>query len=122
MSRIAEIPDFNPEVGVKIPASSTPCAICGHLKLPQGWERFPICKDCLKALKAVVAEQHELDSKDISKMPPFDPEATAHYEVSIGGGLVFAVPNPETHYDLFCDVIRKLGRGEYREMFSEAPV
>lgn len=105
---MAKIPDFDPQVGVKVPASSMPCTICGHLKLPQGWEQFPVCKDCLRALRLMVAEHREHEAKDYSEMPPFDPEAVAHYDVSIGGGRVFAVPNPETHYDLFCDVIRKL--------------
>lgn len=117
---MAKIPDFKPQVGVKIPEPSMSCVLCKHLKLRQGWERFPICDDCLRALRLAVAKQREDDSRDYSKLPPLDPEAAAHYDVPIGNGRLFAVPNPELHFGLFCDVIRKLGRGEYKELFKEA--
>lgn len=48
-----------------------------------------------------------------------DPQARAEYVVYTGKDLLFAVPNPETMYPLFCGVIRDLARGKYKDLFKE---
>lgn len=48
-----------------------------------------------------------------------DPLARAEYVVDTGKSLLFAVPNPETMYPLFCRVIRDLALGKYKDQFKE---
>lgn len=60
---------------------------------------------------------------NLSEVPDYtkdiDPLARSHYLVDTGKNLLFAVPNPECFYGMFCKVIRDLALGKYKDQFKE---
>lgn len=72
------------------------------------------CHDCPKQDECKAREPRE-----ITLAEEFDPNGRANYLVRLSDHYCFAVPNPETLYGLFCNVIGRLGRGEYVELFTE---
>lgn len=76
--------------------------------------RTSACRDCpdMGCPKRMSAEVPDY-TKDIN------PLARSEYVVDTGKNLLFAVPNPECFYGLFCKVIRDLALGKYKDQFKE---
>ena len=45
---------------------------------------------------------------------PVDTAERLRFLVRIGEYLTLSIPNPKTHYALFCDVIREIASGKYK--------
>lgn len=70
------------------------------------------CSNCPKESTCELREPRE-EPLDFSK--PIDPTATAHYTVALDNYKCIAIPNPSENYALFCNVIRDIASGKYKE-------
>lgn len=79
------------------------------------------CSNCPK---------QDCKGREPRELPPkitdldIDPTEKNEYLVRICDYYTIAIPNPKTNYTLFCDIIRRIGRGEYKKLFfpKEAPI
>lgn len=79
------------------------------------WHNTSACTKCPKK-DCKAREPRELHTK-ITNLERIDPNEKAEYLVRICDYYTIAIPNPKTKYKLFCDIIRRIGRGEYKKLF-----
>lgn len=72
------------------------------------WHNTGACTKCPKT-DCKVREPRRLEPSD---------KRLSHINVSVCDHYWFSVPNPKTDYELFCHVIKQLGRGEYVKLFN----
>lgn len=80
------------------------------------WHNTSACTKCPKTdCKGREPRRIELPQKIQEGIPPVK---KAGYMVKVTDWYCFQVPDPETDYNLFCHVIRQLGRGAFVKLFT----
>lgn len=77
------------------------------------------CLDCPKYGSCPSSEPRDIVAVDGSDDLP--PVMLKEYTVRVNDYSCIAIPNPECSYTLFRDVIRRLGSGEYLQLFNGNP-
>ena len=77
------------------------------------------CRDCPKYGSCPSSEPRDIVAVDGSADLP--PVKLNEYLVRVNDYSCIAVPNPDCLYRQFCDLIRRLGRGEYQKLFNGNP-
>ena len=77
------------------------------------------CRDCPKYGSCPSSEPMDIVAVDGSD--DLSPVELKEYTVPVNDYSCIAVPNPYCSYGQFCELIRRLGRGEYQQLFNGEP-
>lgn len=77
------------------------------------------CRDCPKYGSCPSSEPRDLTATPNSDDLPS--VKLSEFTVQVNEYCCIAIPNPEYSYTLFRDVIRRLGSGEYLQLFNGEP-